>query len=241
MNYISFLKKNLPKRLYFKLNSIRLYYLNRSFRNLSNKDIFSNIYYNKLWNKKSNLFFDSGTGSHEEYIVDKYVDVINKFLLENKVSVVDIGCGDFNIASKFYFNCKKYFGVDVVEDLINYLDKNYSDENLHFINADATIEKLPQAECIIIKEVLQHLTNKEIKLLLENIKGFKYVIITESYPFELDEINKDKIKGPLSRSYNFSAVEIDKSPFDFFYKTKEEILTIEREGIGYLRTFLYQL
>ena len=28
---------------------------------------------------------------------------------------------------------------------------------VHFINADATIEKLPQAECIIIKEVLQHL------------------------------------------------------------------------------------
>ena len=38
MNYISFLKKNLPKKLYFKLNTIRLYYLNRSFKNLSNKD-----------------------------------------------------------------------------------------------------------------------------------------------------------------------------------------------------------
>tara|TARA_B100001063_G_C16762906_1_gene556942 strand:- start:742 stop:963 length:222 start_codon:yes stop_codon:yes gene_type:complete len=72
------------------------------------------------------------------------------------------------------------------------------------------------------------------------MKGFKYVIITESYPFELDEINKDKIKGPLSRSYNFSAVEIDKPPFNFVFKTKEEILTIEREGIGYLRTFLYK-
>lgn len=57
----------------------------------------------------------------------------------------------------------------------------------------------PKAECIIIKEVLQHLTNKDIKLLVENIKDFNYVIITESYPFELDEINKDKIKGPLSR------------------------------------------
>ena len=236
-----FIKEILPAKLVMFLNNIRFSFLHKEYKSYDNAQIFGKIYKNKLWNKKSNLIFDSGTGSHEEYIVDKYVDVINKFLLENKVSVVDIGCGDFNIASKFYFNCKKYFGVDVVEDLINYLNKNYSDENLHFINADATIEKLPQAECIIIKEVLQHLTNKDIKLLLENIKGFKYVIITESYPFELDEINKDKIKGPLSRSYNFSAVEIDKPPFDFSYKTKEEILTIEREGIGYLRTFLYQL
>lgn len=234
------LKNLLPSYFIILLNKIRFKILHIRFRDLDNKKIFTDIYTYKLWNKNSTLDFDSGTGSHEEYIVDKYVDVINKFLLENKVSVVDIGCGDFNIASKFYFNCKKYFGVDVVEDLINYLNNNYSDDNLHFINADATIEKLPHADCIIIKEVLQHLTNKDIKLLLENIKDFKYVIITESYPFELDEINKDKIKGPLSRSYNFSAVEIDKPPFNFLFKTKQEILTIEREGIGYLKTFLYE-
>ena len=234
------IKSLLPSYFIIFLNKIRFKILHRRFRDLDNKKIFTDIYTYKLWNKNSTLKFDSGTGSHEEYIVSKYVNVINKFLLENKVSVVDIGCGDFNIASKFYFNCQKYFGVDVVEDLINYLNKNYSNENLHFINADATIEKLPQADCIIIKEVLQHLTNKDIKLLLENIKDFKYVIITESYPFELDEINKDKIKGPLSRSYNFSAVEIDRPPFNFLFKKKEEILTIEREGIGYLKTFLYE-
>ena len=235
-----FIKEFLPRKILIFFNNIRFTFLHKEFKLYDNAQIFTKIYKNKLWNKKSTIDFDSGTGSHEEYIVDKYVNVINKFLLENKVSVVDIGCGDFNIASKFYFNCKKYFGVDVVKDLINYLNNNYSDDNLQFINADATIEKLPYADCIIIKEVLQHLTNKDIKLLLENIKDFKYVIITESYPFELDEINKDKIKGPLSRSYNFSAVEIDKPPFNFLFKTKQEILTIEREGIGYLKTFLYE-
>ena len=111
---------------------------------------------------------------------------------------------------------------------------------VNFVNADATKEKLPKADCLLIKEVLQHLSNHDIKLLLNNIRDFKYVIVTESYPYELDEINKDKIKGPLSRSYNFSAVEIDKPPFNFSYKSKKEILTIEREGIGYIRTFLYK-
>ena len=28
--------------------------------------------------------------------------------------------------------------------------------------------------------------------------------------------------------------------FTFLFKTKQEILTIEREGIGYLKTFLYE-
>ena len=235
-----FIKKILPVKLQISLNNIRFSFLHKEYKLLDNAQIFTKIYKNKLWNKKSNLIFDSGSGSHEEYIVDQYVDVINKFLLKNKFSVVDIGCGDFNIASKFYFNCRKYYGVDVVEDLIYYNNERYSDKNLQFINADATKEKLPTTDCVIIKEVLQHLTNKDIKLLIDNIGEFKYVIITESYPFELDEINKDKIKGPLSRHYNFSAVEIDKPPFNFLFKKKEEILSIEREGIGYLKTFLYE-
>ena len=71
-----------------------------------------------------------------------------------------------------------------------------------------------------------------------NIRLIKAFIVVVIKPDK--EINKDKIKGPLSRSYNFSAVEIDKPPFNFSYRTKEEILAIEREGIGYLRTFLYE-
>ena len=116
-----FLKEILPTRLIVFLNTLRFKFMYKKYETYDNAKVFTKIYKNKLWNKNSNLTFDSGTGSHEEYIVDKYVDVINKFLLENKVSVVDIGCGDFNIASKFYLNCKKYFGVNVVEDLINHL------------------------------------------------------------------------------------------------------------------------
>ena len=105
---------------------------------------------------------------------------------------------------------------------------------------DATKSKLPEADCVLIKEVLQHLTNTEISDLLINLRGFKYVIITESYPFKLRKINLDKIKGPLSRSYNYSAVEIDKEPFNFSFKKKSNLLSIKREGIGYLKTILYE-
>ena len=92
-----FIKEILPTKLVIFLNNIRFSFLHKEYKSYDNAQIFTKIYKNKLWNKKSNLIFDSGTGSHEEYIVDKHVDVINKFLLENKVSVVDIGCGDFNI------------------------------------------------------------------------------------------------------------------------------------------------
>jgi SAM-dependent methyltransferase len=234
------IKKILPQNLVIYLNKIRFKILHRRFKNFDNKKIFTEIYRNKLWNKDSKLFFDSGTGSHEDYIVSQYVGKINNFLLNKNLSVVDIGCGDFNIASKFYLNCKKYYGIDVVEDLIKHLNKTYSNVKSEFICLDASMEKFPEADCVIIKEVLQHLTNYDIKLLLSNIKYFKYVIITESYPFKINKINVDKIKGPLSRSYNYSAVEIDKPPFNFPHRKKTEILSIEREGIGFIKTFLYE-
>ncbi len=44
---------------------------------------------------------------------------------------------------------KLYFKLNTIR--LYYVNKNYSDENLHFIDADATIDRLPQADCIIIK------------------------------------------------------------------------------------------
>ena len=117
------LKKIIPLEMYILLNKIRYLIIYRKYRNLNNEMLFTKIYKNKMWNNKSKLIFDSGSGSHEEFIVKKYVQTINNFLAKKKVSVVDLGCGDFNIASKFYKNCKKYYGIDVVPELISHLKK----------------------------------------------------------------------------------------------------------------------
>lgn len=234
------LKKILPVNLQILINRLRFNLIYSNYKNLANREIFSRIYKNKLWDRNSNFKFNSGTGSHDKIIVEEYSNVINEFLSRKNLTVVDIGCGDFNIASNYYLNCKKYYGIDVVPELISHLKKTYIREGVSFLELDCCVQKIPNADCVLIKEVLQHLTNTEILNLLNNIKSFRYVIITESYPFKLKKINMDKIKGPLSRSYNFSAVEIDKEPFNFSFKKKTTLLSIKREGIGYLKTILYE-
>ena len=68
---------------------------------------------------------------------------------------------------------------------------------------------------MLIKEVLQHLTNNQIKAILSKVKGYKYIFITESEPLFDYVPNIDKIKGPDCRTDIKSAVLIDKRPFNF--------------------------
>ena len=77
--------------------------------------IFDTIYKYNLW------LFGSGTGSLA--INNKpYISFLNKFIKENNIkSVIDIGCGDWQISENIDWSNIKYLGIDVVQSVI---DKN---------------------------------------------------------------------------------------------------------------------
>ena len=159
--------------------------------------------------------------------------------IKKNLIVTDLGCGDFNIGSKIFKYSKQYIAVDIVEDLIDRNRKKYKSDKLKFLSIDIIIDDIPIGDCLLIKEVLQHLTNNEIKVILSKIKNYKYIFITESEPlFDLIP-NIDKVKGPDCRTDLKSAVLIDESPFNFKYKTKRELLRIKRED-RFLVTTLYK-
>ena len=53
---------------------------------------------------------------------------------------------------------------ELIEEIKNYT----KDENLFFSSYDIINKKLPHANCVLIREVLQHLTNREVKKILKN-------------------------------------------------------------------------
>ena len=127
------LKKNLKKIIpniilnsYRKIRREANYKKTHSImKNLSLSQKFEYIYKNKLWGSEIDKKFYSGDGSHNSKIIKPYVEIIKKILigLHNPV-VVDLGCGDFNIGSQLFPLTKKYYGIDIVEDLINFNKKN---------------------------------------------------------------------------------------------------------------------
>lgn len=146
---------------------------------MTNKQLqqkFSEIYLSHSWEGKSR----SGPGSDLEN-AKFYLDVLARFIKEPKNSihsVVDIGCGDWSLAKDINWEGINYLGIDIVPELIVDLNETYACENINFINADLVHDELPTADLIIVKDVLQHLSNKSVEVFLTKLNSYRFAIIT---------------------------------------------------------------
>ncbi len=240
----NFFLKYLKKILIFK----RLF----KYKRLSNEDIFRDIYNNKLWSpeeEEKHLKFYSGTGSHLKEFKNIYFKHIKEFLLQFnfKLNAVDLGCGDFSIGSEIRKYCGKYIAIDIFDDLIDYNKKFYKNYDVDFKVLDITKDELPKGDICFLRQVLQHLSNENIKKFLNQMKGkYKYLVLTEHLPNKkIFKSNKDIITGPEIRLYKNSGVILTESPFNLkpiheissFNISSKEIVGFE----GVLNTKIYQL
>ena len=179
------------------------------------------IYEKHLWGGKESKFY-SGEGSHLDELVQPYIQVVKEFLtsFEQPISVCDLGCGDFNVGKELVKYTKNYIGVDIVERLIEYNKEKYTAENLEFQCLDIAADDLPVADCVMIRQVLQHLSNQEVQNILQKLSVYKYVIVTEHIPEGEFVPNIDIISGQGIRLKKRSGLNLLESPFNL--KIKEE-------------------
>lgn len=207
------------------------------------KDAMNQIYEMNLWGGKEFDFY-SGIGSHHPKIINPYLDVLITFFNAHNKSLVvcDLGCGDFNIGKHLTTYSKKYIAIDIVQNLINRNKKLYREDNLAFHCLDIAKDDLPFADCVILRQVLQHLSNKEIEKVIKKIGVYKYVILTEHIPLGNFLPNKDIISGQGIRIKQNSGVKILEPPFNLKVKSQQNLgeYILER-NIGRIVTTLYQL
>lgn len=209
------------------------------FRSKDRKETFSYIYQKNLWGGKKDTGqeqykYYSGEGSHDERYVEPYCRMIQKFISQNNIStVVDIGCGDFNVASGWLNENIIYSGIDIVQEMIDHHNERYSTENIHFYCLDAVEEDLPDAELCLVRQVLQHLSNEEVSIILEKLKKYKYVIITEHVTKKefASKYNIDKSHGDSTRVSQGSGLYLDEAPFNYKIKTLLEIPYDEKDDV----------
>lgn len=189
--------------------------------------------------------FFSGSGSHDEKIILPYINLLLQIIVNNNVrQITDLGCGDFwimrNVLGVLEQNNYPYFynGVDVVEDLIEHNNKNFGRVNVKFHCMDAAQDdnELPFGELLIIRQVLQHLNNADIKKILRKTKDFKFVFVTEHIYDGFDAIfNIDKVSDNDIRLKLNSGVYFEKPPYN--YKNIVHLLKIPQYG-GIIRSSL---
>lgn len=195
------------------------------------KDVMDQIYDLKLWGGKEFDFY-SGKGSHDSKITAPYLkDVIAFFKShKNELTVCDLGCGDFNIGKHLTKYTKKYSAIDIVEKLIERNKTLFKEKNLEFHCLDIIQHKLPSADCVILRQVLQHLSNKEIQKIIEKLTQYKYIVLTEHIPMKNFVPNKDIIAGQGIRLKHNSGVNLLEAPFNMKVIAEQKFDEIIMDG-----------
>jgi len=205
------------------------------------KDAMEQVYEMKLWGDNNSDFY-SGEGSHKSDIVNPYLDEVISFLksFEPPITVCDLGCGDFNVGKNLVEYAKNYIGVDIVAPLIARNKQIFEEDNLNFFCLDIASDDLPEADCILLRQVLQHLSNAEIQNIIAKLANYKYIILTEHIPEDDFIANKDIISGQGIRLKKKSGVNLLASPFNFKVKSETELLTVSVTK-GKIVTTLYEV
>ncbi|MBO6606326.1 class I SAM-dependent methyltransferase [Psychroserpens sp.] len=191
------------------------------------KEAMAQIYEKGLWGRNASGFY-SGEGSHHPDLVDPYVKVVTEFFqsLDKPPVVVDLGCGDFNVGKQLLPFAKQYIAVDIVEELIAYNKAQFQADHLEFHCLDIATDDLPIGDVVIMRQVMQHLSNKEIQQILPKLKHFKYIILTEHIPEGDFTPNLDIISGQGTRLKQGSGVDVLEEPFSYKFKRSTEIFRV---------------
>lgn len=155
------------------------------------KSAFQKIYDGHSWGGTSR----SGPGSDPDNIRE-YIRNMNKLIsaysAQGLCSICEIGCGDWATTKHIEIsNNLSYVGIDIVPELITSNQQAHGSSNVRFICADAVEDEIPEADIVIIKDVLQHLSNESVKLILsKSLAKAKILIVT-------NDILKQKLRSRL--------------------------------------------
>jgi len=211
------MNRNLPRGKFLYLSvflfllfvlGVSLFWLNVSLVNegfqtsRSEKQAFEIVYDQKLWGE------GSGIGSHAEN-ARPYLNLLQSYLNDPRfISIVDLGCGDWNLMSNLSIpNNKLYIGYDLIDGLIKKNRNKYGKKNIQFVTIDRLSDfKDVKGDLLIVKDVLHHWPNEQINYFLANIlPNFRFALITND--FNLYSTNPD------IHFAEFRAINLQSKPF----------------------------
>jgi FkbM family methyltransferase len=213
------------------------------------KETFEDAYQN--WRFGGWPISKSGEGSFLEETEELRQQI--KHLVKEKgiKTVVDIPCGDFNWMKELVYSFEKYTGGDIVSQAIQDNQK-YSNSVIDFMEFDLTKDEIPEADLLIVRDVIGHLSLEDGQRIIKNILKSKCKYLLSTTWYHLDDenyfkshINKDG-EADLENQLNtgtayFYPVCLHSEPFnlpqpEFYFEEKPKVDGYEngvRKGLGF--------
>ena len=177
------------------------------------KNEFSNIYRKSIWGGKDKYEgrSKSGSGSSLEVTSNlrlKLVDIIKRY---NIKTFLDAPCGDMKWMEEILDYIENYIGVDIVNDIVEENKRKFIGfNNIKLKCVDLLQDDIDKADLIFCRDCIQHLSNLEAQLLINNMikSGSKYLLIST----HSNESNDNRYKEKYSQA---KALNLEKPPFNF--------------------------
>lgn len=219
------------------------------FRGMSKKVVFDTIYQEKIWGEDNQGNGTSGSGSSDPEVIEPYVIAVRKFLESGFCkTIVDLGCGDFNVGKHFVGLTPNYIACDVSDVILDQVRANSDYHAVEFVNLDLSKDLLPHGDLGIVRQVLQHLSNADIQYFVEHLnrmRPYRFLLLTEHLPVgDNFKVNKDKPVGSSTRVALNSGVFLHERPFSLHYKSYRVLCEVPKETFGkaaVIRSTLYEL
>ncbi len=152
----------------------------------------------------------SGPGSEPFYNI-AYCAFLESFLIQNRVCYVDdIGCGDWSFSRYVRFEGITYRGFDIAPSIIERNAAKFTAPNVSFQVMPDDKAAVPGADLLIMKDVLQHLSDEEIFDFQQRVfPKYEYCLITNSYNKSNEPRNVDIANG------GFRCLDLQTHPYNF--------------------------
>ena len=184
---------------------------------------FERIYSTNLWSDPESR---SGVGSTLDSTAVLRAELpVALRQLDTRV-LLDVPCGDFTWMKRVDLSGIEYIGGDIVPSIIEQNQRLHTTESRSFMHLDLTRDKLPDADVLLCRDCLVHLSYANIRAVFANIAHAKirYVLMT-SFPGRGG--NYDVADG------DWRALDFQAPPFSFPEPRLAIVEKCEEEGGSY--------
>jgi SAM-dependent methyltransferase len=140
------------------------------------RDTFSRVYLTNAWGGQESA---SGVGSSldQTVVIRSALPVLLKEI--EATSLLDAPCGDHFWMAELTLNLD-YVGVDVVPAMIEQNRGKYQGPGKNFLVRDITRDRLPDCDCVLCRDCLDHLSFEDALRALNNFRRSraKYLLVT---------------------------------------------------------------
>jgi SAM-dependent methyltransferase len=158
---------------------------------------FEQIYARGSWGVDAQGKGTSGAGSSLE-ATKVYRTFLQDFLARNRIrSVVDAGCGDWEFSQAIDWTGIDYLGLDIVPSVIAANKRRFGAAKVRFAVADIVRDELPPADLLLVKDVLQHLSNADVTRFLAQLPRYRHVLLVNDV--SADSLSAEPTDIPTGR------------------------------------------